>query len=643
MKKRLFKTMFLSFMLLLTGFCLTGCGEKSNPEKLIAPVVTLTNDIATWETNSNADKFEISLNGKLSQVENSYTQEKLTDGQSLKVRAIGDGVKYTTSDWSNTVIYTAPINPTPNLTKLGTPMVTISDLGLATWTAITNASSYKYQIGNEQEQTTTQLSVQLENGQSIKVKAVGDGVNYQDGDYSAVVTYTVQDNPTQNPTTAPTYLGIMASNEEPTSDSIPVGITLLSSSTTRVSLEEALKSYLQDTNNSLGEVTPNASNYDLYSSSEQTVYIQIWLNNPDQNTILSLKLNGTKYQSGGTLQSFFIEDNGSYLNCVYAAVSIPSGTYREISYEVTEIEYVEGSNISQNGKAVLIDEDKDTVTIGLPYREILPTTTISNVVSTASSISLNVNVEDQDNFVELIGGWLRVIIYNYDNEILGQQKLLSGDNQVTFNNLSADTYYNIMVFVLGDIQDGNGVTVHQTDYKNQKTENVLTYNIQSQVLLNESTNIYYPVINVEAELNDLSFTFTKIEVCLYGYSDGGYSNEEIVYTSEFNGSVNITEGILNDKTYIVKIYYKNSLQVEQIFQEYIYVEAMYYPYVTKNLEYGLIDDAILGFNFGNDKYNLENLTIKIYDENSKIYMANDALYLINNPTAIEDLEEEWYS
>ena len=92
----------------ITG--LTGCKEEtpSAPEKLSAPVVTLTDDVATWNANPNADKFEISVGGKLSYVENDYTSEKLADGVSFKVRAIGDGTKYETSDWSNSVTYTAP-------------------------------------------------------------------------------------------------------------------------------------------------------------------------------------------------------------------------------------------------------------------------------------------------------------------------------------------------------------------------------------------------------------------------------------------------------------------------------------------------------------------------------------------------------
>lgn len=109
MRRRILSFVLLICMSLIAVFGLTSCGDDSKePEKLVAPIVALIEDVATWEANPNADRFEISLNGELSQVENSYTSKKITDGQSLKVRAIGDGTNYTTSDWSNVVTYTAP-------------------------------------------------------------------------------------------------------------------------------------------------------------------------------------------------------------------------------------------------------------------------------------------------------------------------------------------------------------------------------------------------------------------------------------------------------------------------------------------------------------------------------------------------------
>ena len=383
-------------------------------------------------------------------------------------------------------------------------------------------------------------------------------------------------------------------------------------------------------NNSLGDVVPDASDYVIYSQKGNIVYVQIWLNNPDQNTILSLKLNGTKYQTGGALQSFFIEDGDTYLNCVYVAITIPNDSYKEITYEVTEIEYVEGSNVSQDGKAVLIDEENDTVTIGLPYEEALPITSISNVTTTASTVTFDVNVQDEDNYVTLVGGWLRVVIYDNYNTVFGQQKLNIGDNLVTFENLSADTSYNMLVLLFGDAHDGNRVYPHMLTTSFADTKSVITYKSSAEILLDEETGKYYPELAINATLSEESFTFTRIEICNY--------SQEVLYTAEFNGSIKVKEGILCGYDYVIKVYYENGQGIEQTYYDYAFVNSLDYPNAYYSTVYGLVDDGILAFEFSEGKYNLDNLKIKIYYEHSKEYIAEDALYLIENPTAIADLE-----
>ena len=104
MKQKLVSLLLVAFMVLSALVGLTSCDDDqpaTTPQKLSAPVITLTGNIASWAADPNADKFEISLDGNLSYVENTATTKTLTDGQTLKVRAIGDGSTYSTSDWSN--------------------------------------------------------------------------------------------------------------------------------------------------------------------------------------------------------------------------------------------------------------------------------------------------------------------------------------------------------------------------------------------------------------------------------------------------------------------------------------------------------------------------------------------------------------
>lgn len=112
MKKTKRSALLLMLTLLCGIFILASCavggpnnGGTSAPTKLTAPTVSLTGDVASWDTNPLADRLEISLDGNLSYIESSVTSKKLSDGQTFKIRAIGDGTKYTNSDWSNSVTY----------------------------------------------------------------------------------------------------------------------------------------------------------------------------------------------------------------------------------------------------------------------------------------------------------------------------------------------------------------------------------------------------------------------------------------------------------------------------------------------------------------------------------------------------------
>ena len=107
MKKKLLVCVALVCVTLLVAVGLVACSGGSEPEKLATPVVTLNEDVATWEVNIKATHFELSLNGSILKVDNTTNTKKLPEGATLKVRAIGDGIKYLTSDWSNTVTYSA--------------------------------------------------------------------------------------------------------------------------------------------------------------------------------------------------------------------------------------------------------------------------------------------------------------------------------------------------------------------------------------------------------------------------------------------------------------------------------------------------------------------------------------------------------
>ncbi len=636
----------------LAFISLTACDDRptgDTPQKLSTPVVTLTENVASWEADSNADKFEISLDGSLSYVENTVTSKTLTDGQTLKVRAVGDGTAYATSDWSNSVTFTQG-TPSPSQTKLGTPTVTISNTGLASWAAVTNASSYAYKISGGAETPTTATSVQLTDGQSIVVKAVGDGTNYTDSDYSASKTYTTG---TPTPTQAPAYLGIFASGNEPSStDGLP-GAFATRPMTSRIMprgnysmtrggsyrvFGTALDEYFENSDNHLNANFPTASDYGVYARAGETVYVQIWLNNPSQHTILSLELNGTKYQVGGGLSSFFIEEGGQYYNCVYVAVTVPNGSHDTISYQVTKIEYVEGTNINQDGKAVLIDEEKDTVTIGLPYQAQTPTVSDFNLASpTINGCSATFNLTDANGLIGLSDGWLGVAVYDGQN-IVANKAVVSGSNSVSATGLVENTTYWVTVYLYADLHDGNGVSAHVLYEQMLRTPQAITVNEMSGVLLYDSAKDgYYGALRVKTVLNSPSAQYIKLEIL--------NDQEQVVYTdTTFNGTATVSDGILCGSSYTVRVYYKDTEYPEGKYaEEYAWISYLGTPWYQNEGAYTFVNDAVFHFQLNNNDENypvIQGFTLKFYNKDTSRWVASDVLYVLNNPTAIDTLNAQ---
>ena len=71
---------------------------------------------------------------------------------------------------------------------LDTPAVTVDNTGTASWEAVPGASGYEYSIDGAAAVKTTDTSVTLTEGQSIVVKALGEGA-YLDSEYSESVIY----------------------------------------------------------------------------------------------------------------------------------------------------------------------------------------------------------------------------------------------------------------------------------------------------------------------------------------------------------------------------------------------------------------------------------------------------------------------
>ena len=164
-----------------------GDSEDETPVELAVPVVTINElGIASWITVANATGYKYKINGG-SELNTTKLSIQLSPNDYIEVKSVGDGTKYLDSEYCLPVKYSIVVEPEPEpeLIKLSTPNVTIDNTtGVASWAAINNAVSYAYVIDNGAPISTNSLSVKLIYNQSIKVMAIGDGINYSNSDYS---------------------------------------------------------------------------------------------------------------------------------------------------------------------------------------------------------------------------------------------------------------------------------------------------------------------------------------------------------------------------------------------------------------------------------------------------------------------------
>ncbi len=80
-----------------------------NVQKLDTPLLTISGNIASWTPITGATKYVAEVNGATRDITLAEgSQYRLTPGQTIKIKAIGNGDTIIDSEWSNTVTYNAP-------------------------------------------------------------------------------------------------------------------------------------------------------------------------------------------------------------------------------------------------------------------------------------------------------------------------------------------------------------------------------------------------------------------------------------------------------------------------------------------------------------------------------------------------------
>lgn len=167
--------------------------EDDTQVQLTTPVVSISaSGEVSWYAVEHATsyKYKINSGAELNVLNVSNIMIHLQPGDYIEVKSVGDGLKYLDSEYCLPVTYTVVTDPGDELIKLQTPSVTIGSDGVASWKSIDNAISYIYVIDNGEHITTNLSSIKLIYNQSIKVMAVGDGINYSNSDFSDAKTLT---------------------------------------------------------------------------------------------------------------------------------------------------------------------------------------------------------------------------------------------------------------------------------------------------------------------------------------------------------------------------------------------------------------------------------------------------------------------
>jgi ribosomal protein S13 len=191
--------------------------------------------------------------------------------------------------------------------------------------------------------------------------------------------------------------------------------------------------------NKLDVITSEDVEY--YTTKNKDFYITVKLLNPDNFVILSFTLNGVFYQN------YQFQDGSDSENLILKANSGDVSGIKD--YTIDAIKYIDGTEI----KDAIFAGDR-TVKVGVTY-DVLPYASTSNLKVDTTSISLNAQVADPANLIELYESPLMIYLYDGEN-MIKEKELVVGNNEVLFDKLKQDTLYQYAIVTSYDSLDGNG-------------------------------------------------------------------------------------------------------------------------------------------------------------------------------------------
>ncbi|MDD3999951.1 MAG: hypothetical protein PHX62_03550, partial [Bacilli bacterium] len=201
---------------------------------------------------------------------------------------------------------------------------------------------------------------------------------------------------------------------------------------------------------------PITNTCDFYVDAEEELYLIIKVYNPEEYDILSCVINDVRYQS------YQFTSKSNYQNII-----IPFNSKKEagkVVLKVNEIQYSDGNKL----KEIIILEN-NSVSYGVNYQK-SPSEKTDKMAVKATSVSFEFTVSDSEGLIERAGNILKVFLYD-GKDIIYENDLLLGVNEIEFNNLKSNTLYQFAIITVYDLVDGEGlnlVVLHKEAFYTQK-------------------------------------------------------------------------------------------------------------------------------------------------------------------------------
>ena len=168
------KTVIKTCLILFAALLIAGCAQKEeNDNKLQTPysLKVSSDNVLTWSIIKGANTYLPNINGEDCEevTSNQLALSDVAEGGHLviKIKAIGDGVTWLDSDWSEELEYDMAV-------ALDSPLPVVSGKTVS-WEAVEGASKYEYNINGSlvlTEETVIDLSGYLAERYTITVRAL---------------------------------------------------------------------------------------------------------------------------------------------------------------------------------------------------------------------------------------------------------------------------------------------------------------------------------------------------------------------------------------------------------------------------------------------------------------------------------------